>query len=91
MKPLRDCILIKADAAEKKTASGLYINENWKTLPPFGKILAIGPDVTRVKVGERVMYNRYAATILEGDERIITEKDIMAIMQDKEADDGTVH
>ena len=81
MQPLRNCILVLADKAEERTKSGLYINEGWKTLPPFGTVQKIGPEVKDIKIGDRVLYNRYAATILEGDERLITDKDVMAIVE----------
>lgn len=85
MKPLRDCILIEADKKEYTTKSGLYLKENWNTLPPYGEVLAIGPDVATVKVGDRVLFNRYAAMQLEGENRIITEKDVLAIVEKKDA------
>jgi co-chaperonin GroES (HSP10) len=43
MKPTKDIILVEADKAAEKTASGFYIKEDWKSLPPTGTVLAVGP------------------------------------------------
>lgn len=81
MNPLRDCILVEVDKVEEQTKSGLYVKENWAKLPPHGVVKAIGPDVKEVKVGDRILFNRYAALQLEGNERLITEKDVQAIIK----------
>ena len=56
-----DLILIKADDAKQRTKSVLYLNEEWKTLPPLGTVEAVGDDITDVKVGDRVIFERYGA------------------------------
>jgi chaperonin GroES len=78
MKPTRDIVLIKADQAKEKTASGIFIVEEWKTLPQTGEVLAVGTDVKAVKVGDRVLFERYASVILENDERLCKESHILA-------------
>lgn len=80
MKPKRDLVLIRADKPEERTASGLYIVEEWKTLPQTGEVLAIGPLVKNVQVGERVLFERYASVILENDERLCQEANILAVL-----------
>ena len=42
LKPLADRVLIKPDAAEQKTASGLYIASNAQEKPQRGTIVAVG-------------------------------------------------
>lgn len=71
--PLADLVLIKVDPVKKQTSSGLYVQQEWKSLPPTGAIQAIGPDVTKVKVGEKVLFDRYASIILEDDLRLAKE------------------
>lgn len=66
-------MLIKVEPIKEKTNLGLYIKEDWKSLPPYGEIMEIGPDVTEVKVGDTVMFDRYASIILEGDLRLCLE------------------
>ena len=74
-------------AAETKTASGLYIPDTAKEKPQQGKVVAVGSgkkdhDMT-VKVGDTVLYGKYAGTELklEGtDYLIMREDDILAII-----------
>jgi co-chaperonin GroES (HSP10) len=61
MQPFKDLVLIEADTPKTQTKTGLLIQEAWKTLPPVGTVLAIGPEVTEVKVGDRVIFERYGA------------------------------
>jgi co-chaperonin GroES (HSP10) len=77
--PLGSKVLIKADKSKSETASGLLIHEDWKSLPLTGKIVAIGPMVSTVEVGQRVMFGRYGSIILEDDLRICLEGHIYGI------------
>ena len=61
------------------------MQEQWKTLPPFGTVLAIGPDVTKVKVGDRVVFERYSAVMLKGQERLCKESHILATLEGEES------
>lgn len=76
--PLRDVVLIKTDKPKAQTATGLYIQEDWKTLPPTGTVIATGPDVQNVKPGDRVLFGRYGTVILEDDLRLCQESHIHA-------------
>jgi chaperonin GroES len=78
--PIFDRVLIKADPVADKTKSGLLLQENWKTLPLMGEVLAVGDSVTSVKPGDRVSFMRYATIILEDDERLCTERHIYATL-----------
>lgn len=80
IQPTRDLVLIKADEPPEKTTSGLFVVENWKTLPLEGKVIAIGPDVKETKPGDRVMFMRYATVILEDSERLCQEGHIYATL-----------
>lgn len=82
MKPTKDIILIEADEPVTKTTSGLLIQEDWKTLPPIGTVLEIGPDVTLVKKGDRVVFERYGAIKLEKQHRFCKERHLLAIITD---------
>lgn len=79
MTPSRDIVLIKADEAKTKTASGLFLNEDWKTLPLEGEVLAVGPLVTNVTVGDRVIFERYSSLILENNERLCKASHIFGV------------
>ncbi len=58
--------MVKADAAEEKTAGGLFIPETAKEKPLAGTVVAAGPgtkDITmEVKVGDKILYGKYAGT-----------------------------
>ncbi|MES2544912.1 MAG: co-chaperone GroES [Bacteroidota bacterium] len=87
IKPLSDRVLIEPQAAETKTASGIFIPDTAKEKPQKGTVVAVGngtKDITMtVKVGDSVLYGKYAGTELklEGkDYLIMREDDILAII-----------
>lgn len=86
MQPTRDIVLIKVDPPKERTASGIYLKEEWKTLPPTGTVMAVGPKVKTVKRGHRVIFERYAALILANDERLCKEDHILAIIEPESAE-----
>lgn len=87
VKPLSDRVLILPDAAEEKTAGGLIIPDTAKEKPLAGKVVAAGPgtkDVTmEVKVGDHVLYGKYAGTEIRidgTDYLIMKQQDILAVI-----------
>ncbi|NNJ87898.1 MAG: co-chaperone GroES [Eudoraea sp.] len=87
IKPLADRVLIEPMAAETKTASGLYIPDTAKEKPQKGKVVAVGPgtkdEKVTVKVGDTVLYGKYAGTDLKLDSThylMMRESDILAII-----------
>ncbi|MCH5330165.1 MAG: co-chaperone GroES [Alistipes sp.] len=87
VKPLSDRVLILPDAAEEKTAGGLIIPDTAKEKPLAGTVVAAGPgtkDVTmEVKVGDHVLYGKYAGTELRidgTDYLIMKQQDILAVI-----------
>ncbi|EKF55858.1 molecular chaperone GroES [Galbibacter marinus] len=87
IKPLADRVLIEPLAAETKTASGIIIPDNAKEKPQKGTVVAVGPGTKdeniTVKVGDTVMYGKFAGTELklEGtDYLMMRESDILAIV-----------
>ncbi|QDH79569.1 co-chaperone GroES [Echinicola soli] len=87
IKPLADRVLVEPAAAEEKTASGLYIPDTAKEKPQKGTVVAVGngkkDEPLTVKVGDTVLYGKYAGTELsvEGaDYLIMREADIFAIL-----------
>ena len=87
IKPLADRVLIQPKEAETKTASGLYIPDTAKEKPQEGKVLAVGPgkkdEPMEVKVGDEVIYGKYAGTEVTVDDvkyLIVKQSDIMAIL-----------
>ncbi|MBK7311294.1 MAG: co-chaperone GroES [Bacteroidia bacterium] len=87
VKPLADRVLVEAAAAETKTAGGIIIPDTAKEKPQRGKVVAVGngkPDEPMtVKVGDTVLYGKYAGTEIQVDGKdllIMRESDIFAII-----------
>ncbi|MDN3670122.1 co-chaperone GroES [Echinicola jeungdonensis] len=87
IKPLADRVLVEPAAAEEKTASGLYIPDTAKEKPQKGTVVAVGngkkDEPLTVKVGDTVLYGKYAGTELsvEGNDYLIMrESDIFAVL-----------
>jgi chaperonin GroES len=87
IKPLGDRVLIQPNVAETKTASGIIIPDTAKEKPQRGVVVAVGPgkpdEPTTVKVGDEVLYGKYAGTelSLEGkDYLMMRESDLLAII-----------
>ena len=59
IKPLADRVLVQAQEAETKTASGLFIPDSAKEKPQQGVIIAVGngkkDEPMELKVGDKVM------------------------------------
>ena len=87
IKPLADRVLVEPKEAETTTASGIIIPDNAKEKPQKGKVVAVGngkkDEPLTVKVGDTVLYGKYAGTELKlegGDYIIMRESDILAIV-----------
>ena len=91
IKPLSDRVVVKPEAAEEMTSSGLYIPDTAKEKPQRGTIVAVGPGRVEngtkidmsVQEGDTVLYGKYAGTeiTLDGEEVLIMrETDILGIV-----------
>jgi chaperonin GroES len=92
IQPLSDRVVVKAQDAEEKTASGLFIPDSAKEKPQRGTVIAVGPGRvengtkidTSVKAGDVVLYGKYSGTevTLDGEEYLIMrETDILGIVK----------
>lgn len=92
IKPLFDKVVIKAIETNEKTASGIVLPGAAKEKPQLAKVLAVGPggnvdgvDVKmQVKVGDTVLYSKYAGSEfkIDGEEFVIVRQaDILAIVE----------
>ena len=85
--PLHDRVLVRPQAPEEKTAGGIIIPDTAKEKPQKGIVVAVGNgskdyEMT-VKVGDTVLYGKYAGTELkfEGkDYLIMKEEEIFAVL-----------
>ena len=92
IKPLFDRVVIKNVEAEETTKSGIILTSSAKEKPQMAEVLAVGPggnvdgkDITMtVKVGQKVIYSKYAGTEVkvDGEEYIIVrQSDILATVE----------
>ena len=92
VKPLGDRVVIKNVEAEETTKGGLILTSAAKEKPQMAEILAVGPGgmvdgkevKMQVKVGQKIIYSKYAGTEvkLDGEEYIIVrQSDILAVVE----------
>ncbi|MCG2769897.1 MAG: co-chaperone GroES [Anaerolineae bacterium] len=94
LKPLGDRVIVEPLEKEEMTAGGIILPETAKEKPQQGTIVAVGPGrrdeegkriPMDVKVGDRVLFAKYAGTEvkLEEDEKVLVlkESDILAVVE----------
>jgi len=90
IKPLGERVVIKPMPKEEVSKGGIVIPDTAKEKPQEGEIIAVGPGklsedgkriAMEVKVGDKVVYSKYAGTEFKLDEEdvvIMRESDILA-------------
>ena len=93
IRPLHDRVIDKRVEAERTTASGIVLPDSAGEKPDQGEVLAVGPGkrddngkqvALDVKVGDRVLFGKYAgqAVKVDGQEVLVMrEEDIMGVIQ----------
>jgi chaperonin GroES len=93
IRPLHDRVIVKRMEEERKTASGIVIPDTAAEKPDQGEIIAVGTGKKDdqgklipldVKVGDRVLFGKYAGQTVkvEGDELLVMrEQDIMGVVE----------
>ncbi|MDR5683248.1 MAG: co-chaperone GroES [Armatimonadota bacterium] len=93
LKPLGDRVVVKPLEEEERTKGGIVLPDTAKEKPQHGEVLAVGPgaldeDGKRlpmdVKVGDRVLFAKYAGTEVKIDDEdllILRQSDILAIVE----------
>ena len=93
LRPLGDRVVVKATSRETVTKSGIVLPDTAKEKPQEGEILAIGPGkvldngkrvTLEVKVGQKILFAKYAGTEvkIDGEEYLILrESDIMGVVE----------
>ena len=93
LKPLGDRVVIKMVEAEETTKSGIILAGSAKEKPQMAEVVAVGPGgmvdgkeiKMEVKVGDKVITNKYAGTEvkLDGTEYIVLRQaDILAKVEE---------
>ena len=91
VKPLGERVVIKMVEAEEKTKSGIVLPGSAKEKPQVAEVIAVGSGITsdekkkdEIKVGDKVIYSKYAGTEvkIDGEELIIIKlADILAVIE----------
>ncbi len=92
LKPLGGRIVVEPTEAEDITTGGIFLPETAKEKPQKGTILSVGPGERddkgkyipmEVKVGDVVLYNKYAGTEIKVDGKkiiILRENEVLAVL-----------
>lgn len=90
--PLFDKVVLKQLQAEETTKSGIVLTGQAKEKPSQAEVIAVGPGglidgkeiKMQVKVGDKVIYSKYAGTEVELDDEnfiVVKQNDILAIIE----------
>mgnify|MGYP001040942773 CR=1 FL=1 len=93
IRPLHDRVIVKREAKETTTASGIIIPESGQEKPSQGKIVAVGNGkvlengdirALAVKVGDVVLFGKYSGTEFKADGEeflYMNESDIIGVVE----------
>ena len=82
--PLGKMVLVKRGPELSITEGGIIIPESFQERPMQGDIVAIGEEVSKVKVGQKVLFAKYAGTDLklsDGQYLIVAEASLLGIIK----------
>ena len=90
--PLFDKVVLKQLVAEETTKSGIVLPGQSKEKPQQAEVIAVGPGGVvdgkeikmEVKVGDQVIYSKYAGTEVKLDEEeliVVRQSDILAVIE----------
>ena len=93
IRPLHDRVIVKRLEVERMTAGGIVLPDSAGEKPDQGEVLAAGPGkrdeagklIPRdVKVGDRVLFGKYAGQTVKVDGQellVMREEDIMGVLE----------
>ncbi len=92
IKPLFDRVVVEAVNSEEKTKSGIVLLAKDQEKPQMAQVIAVGPGgmvdgnevVMQLKVGDKVLYSKYAGSEFKIDGKevtIIRQSDVLAIIE----------
>ncbi len=82
-KPLKDRVFVSYTNELEKTAGGLYIPDTAKEKPQTGKVEAVGDEVKQIKVGDKILFDKYSGSKINIDNNeylIVKEEDVLGIL-----------
>ena len=92
IRPLADRVVIKMVEAEEKTKSGIVLPGSAKEQPQMAEVVEVGPGGVvdgkeikmELKVGDKVLFSKYAGTEVKLDWQeftILRQSDILAVVE----------
>jgi len=81
IKPLANRVVAVREQAQTKTASGIFLPDNAKEKPVVATVIAVGPDVKSLTIGDKIVYKEYSTTELKVNDTeylIVKEEDVLA-------------
>ena len=83
--PLGDRVVLKQLVAEETTKSGIVLPGQAKEKPQQAEVISVVPEVTmQVKVGDKVIFSKYAGTEVKLEEEeyiVVKQNDILAVVE----------
>lgn len=91
--PLADYVVAEEEAAQTKTASGIYLPDSAAEKPKIAKVVAVGPGKVgddneripvNIKVGDRILYKGYSTNDVKVDGKeyiLVKEEDVLATVK----------
>ena len=86
LKPIKSNIILELIEKEKVTSGGIILQKADPTEANRGVVVAIGPEVTLVELGQEILPNWNAAKKMEFEEQnlyVVDEEEIVAIFEDQ--------
>lgn len=92
LKPLADRVVLKQNAAEERTSSGIFLTASAQEKPEVYEVVEVGPggmiDGNEVKmivsVGEKVLVGKYSGSKVKLEDveyTIVRQSDILAVIE----------
>ena len=84
IQPLGERVLVKREEVEETSSGGIILTQTYQEKPNQGEVRAVGDEVTTLKVGDTIVFGKYAGTDaldVDGDTLIFVElKDVKAVI-----------
>mgnify|MGYP004445708007 CR=1 FL=1 len=84
IKPLAERVLVKMDKVEEKTVGGIFIPQTAQEKTLIAVVQAIGEEVKTIKVGQKILHDKYSGTSVKLDNEeylILNIKDVLAVIE----------
>ncbi len=81
IRPLKNKVALKEVKKESTTASGIYLMSDVLAETPIFGVVAIGPDVVDVKIGDQVLIEIGKSVMADSGTLVIEDKFILTVLE----------